>query len=158
MFRASDNTNRDDENFFVNMFASSEIYKAGFYFSYTYDLTHTLQENILRKINNRDAALRSTFMPGKRGTLKSKEMESYPWESMFMWNRYMVEEFYERIDCKLWITPFIHGYVSQLNFEDMNKCCSVILISRRSRFYAGTRYLKRGINDLGHSANHVETE
>ena len=45
-----------------------------------------------------------------------------------------------------------------MNFQDMNKKCSVVLISRRSRYYAGTRYLKRGINDLGHTANHVETE
>jgi len=75
-----------------------------------------------------------------------------------MWNKYLVEDFYELVDCKLWVLPFIHGYVSQFNFEDMNKRCSVILISRRSRHYAGTRYLKRGINELGHSANQVETE
>ncbi|CAI0473100.1 unnamed protein product [Linum tenue] len=32
------------------------------------------------------------------------------------------------------------------------------LISRRSRHYAGTRYLKRGINEKGRVANDVETE
>ena len=75
-----------------------------------------------------------------------------------MWNKYHMEDFYELADCKLWVIPFIHGSISQLNFQDMNKKCSVLLISRRSRLYAGTRYLKRGINDLGYSANHVETE
>lgn len=30
--------------------------------------------------------------------------------------------------------------------------------ARRSRHFAGTRYLKRGVNDFGHVANEVETE
>ena len=90
--------------------------------------------------------------------LRCKEAENKPWETSFMWNKYMVEEFYELVTCKLWVTPFIHGYISQVNFTDLNKRCSVILVSRRSRHYAGTRYLKRGINELGYSANQVETE
>jgi hypothetical protein len=32
------------------------------------------------------------------------------------------------------------------------------LISRRSRHFAGTRYLKRGLNEDGKVANFVETE
>lgn len=32
------------------------------------------------------------------------------------------------------------------------------LISRRSRHYAGTRYMKRGVNEKGRVANDVETE
>lgn len=32
------------------------------------------------------------------------------------------------------------------------------LISRRSRYNSGTRYICRGIDDLGHVANFVETE
>ena len=58
LFFCTDNANRDDENFFVNMFQSLEINKTGFYFAYTYDMTHTLQENILRKINNRMETVR----------------------------------------------------------------------------------------------------
>ena len=34
----------------------------------------------------------------------------------------------------------------------------VTVIARRSRFFAGARFLKRGINDKGHVANDVETE
>lgn len=34
----------------------------------------------------------------------------------------------------------------------------MILIARRSRFFAGTRFLKRGVNEQGHVANEVETE
>ena len=32
------------------------------------------------------------------------------------------------------------------------------LIARRSRYFAGARYLKRGVNDEGNVANEVETE
>ena len=46
------------------------------------------------------------------GSLKSKDAESKPWETDFMWNKYLVEDFYELVECKLWIIPFIHGYVS----------------------------------------------
>lgn len=34
----------------------------------------------------------------------------------------------------------------------------VTLIARRSRYFAGTRFLKRGINHQGNVANYVETE
>ena len=157
LFYSTDHANRDDENFFVNMFQSLEVNKTGFYFAYTYDLTHSLQENILRKIGNRMETVRGERKE-RVENLKSKDSQTKPWETDFMWNKYLVEDFYELVECKLWIIPFVHGYVSQINFEDMNKKCSVTLISRRSRMYAGTRYLKRGINDAGHSANQVETE
>ena len=157
LFEVTDDADRDNENFFVNMFQSFEIHKTGFYFSYTYDLTHSLQENILRKINNRMTTVK-TEQRVPVESLRSKDAQSRPWESQFMWNRYLVEQFYELLECKLWVLPFIHGYVSQVNFEDMSKETSVTLISRRSRLYAGTRYLKRGINDMGHCSNQVETE
>ena len=35
---------------------------------------------------------------------------------------------------------------------------TLTLIARRSRYFAGTRYRKRGLNDKGHTANDVETE
>ena len=34
----------------------------------------------------------------------------------------------------------------------------ITLIARRSRHFAGARFLKRGVNDCGHVANAVETE
>lgn len=34
----------------------------------------------------------------------------------------------------------------------------VTLIARRSRYFAGARFLKRGVNDKGFVANDVETE
>ncbi|CAN1136075.1 Phosphoinositide phosphatase SAC3 [Linum perenne] len=40
----------------------------------------------------------------------------------------------------------------------MGRDYKLTLIARRSRHYAGTRYLKRGVNDKGRVANDVETE
>ena len=34
----------------------------------------------------------------------------------------------------------------------------ITLIARRSRFFAGARFLKRGVNEEGNVANEVETE
>lgn len=49
MFRVTSAANRDDENRYVKIFEEVAI-NSGFFFSYTYDLTRSLQENILRKI------------------------------------------------------------------------------------------------------------
>lgn len=40
----------------------------------------------------------------------------------------------------------------------LNRVVYVTLIARRSRYFAGARYLKRGVNDEGNVANEVETE
>ena len=117
LFMLTDNTNRDEENFYLNLFQSFDIPKECFYFSYTYDLTHSLQENIVRKVNNRMPTNRQSLGPGQRAeSLDEQEAMSRPWESAFMWNKYHVEEFYSLIECKLWVVPFIHGFVSQANF------------------------------------------
>ena len=96
LFQATENANRDDENFFVNMFQSLEVHKTGFYFSYTYDMTHSLQENILRKIGNRMETVYSE-KEARVESLKCEEAETKPWESMFMWNKYLIEDFYELV-------------------------------------------------------------
>ena len=46
--------NRDDENRYMNYFLQIKKQDFPFYFSYTYDLTRSLQENIMRKIRRSD--------------------------------------------------------------------------------------------------------
>lgn len=59
-----------------------------------------------------------------------------------------------------WMTPIIYGFVKQISFN-LKRSLSVIhylLISRRSRHFAGCRNLRRGVNERGYVANEVETE
>ncbi|TVY21650.1 Phosphatidylinositide phosphatase [Lachnellula arida] len=46
----------------------------------------------------------------------------------------------------------------QTNHSSSMKSCMITLISRRSVQRAGLRYLRRGVDDEGHTANGVETE
>ena len=64
-----------------------------------------------------------------------------------------------------WIVPIIHGFCRQMSKAKINvgiktrgTLFNVIIVSRRSRHHAGTRYIKRGINEKGFVANFVETE
>ena len=54
--------------------------------------------------------------------------------------------------------PLIHGHWQQRTLAVPVQTLTITLIARRSRYFAGTRYRKRGINDQGHVANDVETE
>ncbi|KAK1307665.1 Phosphoinositide phosphatase SAC2 [Acorus calamus] len=49
---------------------------------------------------------------------------------------------------------FVHSVRLSISGKDFK----LTLIARRSRHYAGTRYLKRGVNEKGRVANDVETE
>lgn len=51
---------------------------------------------------------------------------------------------------------FFHSF--QKRFSIFGKNIDIILIARRSRHYAGTRYLKRGLNVHGKVANDCEVE
>lgn len=58
--------------------------------------------------------------------------------------------------------PVIHGYCKQisnfLNHKDVqvkSTIFNIIVIARRSRHHAGTRYIKRGISSNGFVANFV---
>ena len=54
--------------------------------------------------------------------------------------------------------PVVHGYWEQKVLSMFGQTIHITLTSRRSRYFAGTRYLKRGVNDFGNVANDVETE
>ena len=45
----------------------------------------------------------------------------------------------------------------QVKLSISGKHFVLAIIARRSRYYAGTRYLKQGVNDKGRVANDVET-
>eukprot|EP00298_Acanthocystis_sp_HF-20_P000132 c1015_g1_i1.p1 GENE.c1015_g1_i1~~c1015_g1_i1.p1 ORF type:complete len:145 (-),score=54.10 c1015_g1_i1:3-383(-) len=52
----------------------------------------------------------------------------------------------------------IHGYLSQRLIGVCGRTARLTLIARRSWRFAGTRFLKRGLNCEGYVANDVEVE
>lgn len=57
-----------------------------------------------------------------------------------------------------WLLPCVHGFIAQSKLSIFGKSIYVTLVARRSRQFAGTRFLKRGADDKGNPANHVESE
>ncbi|KAL9667250.1 hypothetical protein QQ045_001601 [Rhodiola kirilowii] len=106
-----------------------------FFFSYTYPIMQSLQKNV---------------------TSSSEEGMSF--ENIFVWNAYLTQAIRTRCNNSTWTIALVHGYFKQARLSIFGKDFSVTLISRRSRHFAGTRYLKRGVNDRGRVANDVETE
>ena len=75
-----------------------------------------------------------------------------------MWNHYLVKEFYEILKRKKWVMPLVYGHIDFKNLQYNDNKFTLVLIARRSRQYAGVRYLKRGLNMEGRPANFVEVE
>eukprot|EP00850_Spirogloea_muscicola_P018409 SM000168S02608 [mRNA] locus=s168:133636:139322:- [translate_table: standard] len=103
-----------------------------FFFSYTYSVMHTLQQNLV--------LFGSTGAAG-----------GMPFESMFVWNSFLSRGLRSTINSTQWT-------VALTKLSIFGRVLVLTLISRRSRHFAGTRYLKRGVNDKGRVANDVEVE
>lgn len=54
--------------------------------------------------------------------------------------------------------PIVNGYYEQIMLDQGGQRIQLSIFARRSRHYAGTRYLKRGMNRNGDVANEVEVE
>lgn len=111
-----------------------------FYFSYTYDLTHTLQ-----RLHSMPPEFFLKMGLNERG------------EPRFVWNRFLLNNVKSQ-HLKQYCLPLVHGFISinQLNVNSHQ--FSWILISRRSIQRAGTRLFSRGIDENGYCSNFVETE
>jgi len=48
-----------------------------------------------------------------------------------------------------WVHPLIHGFFGQSSLTMHGRQFRITVIARRSRYFAGTRYLKRGVNMQG---------
>uniref|UniRef100_T1IJ69 SAC domain-containing protein n=1 Tax=Strigamia maritima TaxID=126957 RepID=T1IJ69_STRMM len=96
-------------------------------------------------------------------------------DDRFFWNKHMMCDLiaYEHLADR-WIIPIIQGFIQiescALNYNENSSQelssnsntntdkCKILLISRRSRHREGTRYKRRGLDDIGKCANYVETE
>ncbi|XP_077503149.1 phosphatidylinositol-3-phosphatase SAC1 isoform X2 [Amblyomma americanum] len=111
-----------------------------FYYSTTYDLSHSLQ----KLYNTTPDFLQMGLMERA--------------DQRFVWNHYLMSEFSNQVELRKFCLPIIHGFV-------YIKACAInghgftfALISRRSCYRAGTRMFMRGLDSEGHAANFVETE
>ncbi|KAL1533835.1 Phosphoinositide phosphatase sac1, variant 2 [Salvia divinorum] len=106
-----------------------------FFYSYTYPIMQSLQKNVL-----------------------SVGEEGMPYDNMFVWNAFLTQAIRSMCNNTIWTIALVHGNFKQVRLSIFGRDFSVTLVSRRSRHFAGTRYLKRGVNDHGRVANDVETE
>jgi hypothetical protein len=119
--------------------------------SYTYDLTSTLQHNLT----------------GSDKLLQQK----WPFNDRYAWNFHLLSAPFANDEVPSlkphWLLPLVHGHVDQasayapltresriypmlnagIELTVLGRVIFVTLIARRSRHYAGARYLKRGVND-----------
>ncbi|KAL2153343.1 hypothetical protein VTH82DRAFT_4498 [Thermothelomyces myriococcoides] len=116
-----------------------------FYYSYSYDITRSLQHNIARE--------RTSLLNGSPCSADDDM------NTMFVWNHHLLQPAMGSLDSPFdWCRPIIHGYIDQAAVSVYGRTAHITIIARRSRFFAGARFLKRGANDLGYVANDVETE
>lgn len=141
-----------------------------FFYSRTLDLTNSLQ----RQYEN------EKILEKEEGSRPVTDVTRW-WKHVddrFFWNKHMLKDIIalESPQCDEWILPIIQGYVqlsqiavepadiNPLNTESLSntntndETFTLGIISRRSRYQAGTRYNRRGIEPGGKVANYVETE
>lgn len=124
------------------------------YFSYTFDLTNSFQ---------RQAQNDPTQPLWKRA------------DDRFYWNRFVCSDLIdfrngrnsgsraqfaagEQPGVDPYILPVMFGMLRITNTSVKGNPLTFVLITRRSRHRAGTRYFSRGIDDQGHVSNFNETE
>lgn len=146
---------------------------SNFYFSYSYDITRTLQYNLSPvrgskffedgkpiRLSQRDddsecdgRGASSEAMPPKPA-MPAILVKTQP-SMRFVWNSHLIDFEGLHDDWKIYL---MHGFVAQANICVYGKPIYVTLIARRSKKFCGTRFLKRGLNLEGYVANEVETE
>ncbi|KAL8372428.1 hypothetical protein RB595_001975 [Gaeumannomyces hyphopodioides] len=142
--RARPDQRNTEESRFLTILGNLDLTRS-FYYSYSYDITRTLQHNMTRE--------RIALQQGRPRTLDAD------FNSMFVWNSHLLGPAEGALTSPFdWCRPIIHGYVDQAAVSIYGRTAYVAVIARRSRHFAGARFLKRGANDLGYVANDVETE
>ena len=132
-----------EEARFLGILNNLDLSKS-FYFSYSYNITHTLQKNIMLE---------------RQAVLDGKPHPNHDYNDMFVWNHFLLSPALDSLpNLYNWCLPIVHGFIDQSSLNIFGRAVYITIIARRSRFFAGARFLKRGANDLGYVANDVETE
>ncbi|VEU20782.1 DEKNAAC101669 [Brettanomyces naardenensis] len=135
-----------EEARYLQTFMGIDLSKT-FYYSYTYDLTNTLQVNSLR------------YKTHSLGLNDNDIAHDFEYNDRFVWNSHLLDPVLSTFDRMYdWFQPIIHGFIDQVKISIFDAEVYVTLIARRSHHFAGARFFKRGVNDSGNVANEVETE
>ncbi|XP_041376038.1 phosphatidylinositol-3-phosphatase SAC1-like [Gigantopelta aegis] len=111
-----------------------------FYFSTTFDLSHTLQ-----RLSNTSPDFQSLALHERA-------------DQRFVWNGHILRELAQQPELGKYCLPIILGCIFIKSGSVNNKLFDYILVSRRCIYRAGTRFYMRGVDDEGQVANFVETE
>lgn len=76
----------------------------------------------------------------------------------YCWNTHILQDAIKILSPQEFILPVICGYFESKVLNINDRQVHMAIISRRSRFNAGPRFLRRGIDQNGNPANEVETE
>ena len=132
-----------EETRFLGILNNLDLSKS-FYFSYSYDITHSLQHNVIRQ---------------RQAMNEGHHQAHQDFNSMFVWNHHLLKPAISALKHPFdWCLPIIHGFIDQAALDTFGRAVYITIIGRRSRLFAGARFLKRGVNDQGYVANDVETE
>jgi hypothetical protein len=125
-----------DEAIYLKLL-NTVVKQEAFYFSYTYDMTKSVQNWYL---------------------LETQEVLYKNADRHFFWNMYLSKDFMEA-NASRWIIPVIRGFVEIQNCKlNSGKSIKFAMISRLGTRRVGTRYNIRGIDVQGNAANYAETE
>ncbi len=130
--------NRSNE--FAKKMIQSVLQTEYFYFSYTYDLTQSLQQ-----LNNTNPDYANSPLYNRA-------------DPKYVWNKFMLQTLDKRQEFSQYMLPLMHGVVATSSVRVGDKLVEFGLISRRSALNAGTRFNVRGTDEEGNPANFVETE
>ncbi|KAL8488168.1 hypothetical protein ACS0TY_024452 [Phlomoides rotata] len=123
-----------NENRYKKLLCMVDLTK-DFYFSYSYHVMRSLQKNMCENATG-----------------------PVLYETMFVWNEFLTRGIRNILQNTMWTVALVYGFFKQATLSISGRDLKLTLIARRSRHYAGTRYLKRGVNEKGRVANDVETE
>ncbi|KAK7411814.1 hypothetical protein VNO78_03255 [Psophocarpus tetragonolobus] len=133
-FVHSNVTDSINENRYKKLLCMVDLTK-DFFFSYSYHIMRSLQRNLC-----------------------DSETGHVLYETMFVWNEFLTKGIRNHLQNTIWTVALVYGFFKQETLTKSGREFILTLIARRSRHYAGTRYLRRGVNDKGRVANDVETE
>jgi hypothetical protein len=134
-FYALEHENPNDLNTVENL---KRLLSNGFYYSYTYDLTSSIQKQSKTKATN---------------LLERIDKNYY-------WNLNLYKEFiHNKID-QIFFAVLICGYISINNYimKDSNETLSFSMISRKLVHNSNKMSYATGLNEIGQAANYIESE